>query len=581
MSDRTDDERARLVKRATGLSGLDTVTNGGLPAAGATLVLGEPGSGKTVLGLQILAFARARGEAGILVSFEESPTQVVRDAASFSWGEGLGRGDGITLVDARPGDAEVSGGFDLEGLLAALGTYADRDGATWVVLDGIDRLLSLEPDQRTAVEHVARLNDWCEGRGLSLLLTAKQARSEPLRPSHLDGVEFMLGTIIVLSTELVGRRLNRRFRIAKYRGTAHAADELALVIDDDGVHIPHDDTERAPASPASLERVGTGIARLDRVLAGGPYRGSTTLISGQPGTAKTTLAICLARAAAERGERVLYVSFDELADRIVRNVASVGLDLRPHVDAGTLRIQSRDAWQALIEAHFIAIQRILGDERPDFLVIDPVSALVKAAGAEGAFATTERLLATARARGVTTVLTSLTESETPESEATLSHVSTLADTWITLGYQVRGGERNRTLSVVKSRGTPHSNQVRELLLSSAGLDLADVYEYGSEVLLGTARLQKESETAMQQRREGLEREQRRRDLERQAGQARLRATEAQSEMERLEEQLERERREASDSAAEQRGHHDRIVRRRDPAREHAAAPGDTGTGNDP
>lgn len=569
----TADRTTTLSKRATGIPGLDAVTHGGLPAGGAVLVLGESGAGKTVLGLNILARAVERGEGGVFVSFEETTQQARRDAGSFEWGERLDAADRCELIDARPpAGAAAAGGFDLEGLLAAVGAAVQRLEARWLVLDGIDQLLRLQPGPHDALEQIAGLDRWCEAQGVTLLLTGKRSGHGGIEPAFLAGVEFMLATVIVLSAEVFGRRLNRRFRIAKYRGTAHATDELAMVIDAEGIHLPYEGAAlTAPA--ASSERIGSGIERLDRVLDGGIYRGSTTLISGAPGTAKTTLAAAFAQAAAERGERALYVSFDELADRIVRNVASVGIDLAPHVDAGRIDIRSRAAWGSLVEEHFIEIQRLLERHEPHCLVIDPVSALLKANSAEIAYLAIERLLAGARAGGVTTVLTSLVDVSTAPGETTMSHVSTLADTWITLDYTIHGGERNRALSVVKSRGAAHSNQVRELVLSAEGVDLADVYELGSEVLMGTARMQRKSEEAARLRRQRLEREQHQHDLERRIEQARARARDAEHESARLQAELEREREDYAEAERDDREHRADVMRRRGSARP-GTEPGD-------
>jgi circadian clock protein KaiC len=218
-------------------------------------------------------------------------------------------------------------------------------------------------------------------------------------------------------------------------------------------------------------------------------------------------------------------------------VASVGIDLASHRDSERLTLNSRQARGTQIEEHYVHIVDLLRSHQPDFLVIDPISALLKAASEENAFETTERLLQLASARGITTVLTSLNEGEMAEGEATLSQASTIADTWISLSYHVRGGERNRALSVVKSRGSAHSNQVRELILSSEGLDLADVYQFGTEVLMGTARLHKEMEQTRAERAERAERERRRQDLARQIEQAESRIREANSELERLRDQM--------------------------------------------
>ena len=554
-----------LVKRATGISGLDQMTQGGLPAAGGTLILGHPAAGKTVLALQILALAIARGEGGVFVSFEESRQQVLRDAASFAWGRHLQDESRFELIDARPASgARVSGEFDLEGLLAAVGLCVERTGAHWLVFDGIDQLLRRQQDLLVATDQIHALSNWCEQRDLSLILTGKLGENR-LAPTHLEGIEFLLPSVFVLSTTLVSNQVSRRFRIAKYRGTAHVVDEVAMLLDDEGMHFPYAARPLA-AAPASQERVSTGIHKLDEVLGGGLYRGSATLISGQPGTAKTTLSGSFAAAAAARGERTLFFSFDEQPAPVIRNLKSVGIDLGTPIDAGLIQFHARDAWGGLVEEHYHALQQLIHRFQPDCLVIDPVSALLKAAGADSAQVAIERLLATTRAHGITTLLTSLGTQTDPTSEATLSHASTLADTWLVLGYNVRGGERNRSLSVVKSRGSAHSDQVRELILSQQGVDLAEVYEYGTEVLMGTARMQKVNEEAIRHQLLAIEDEQRRRALEQQINQA-----EAEAERLRLELQAHEEERSTREHGV-QRQERD-VIKRRQP---HA---GNSETGN--
>jgi len=560
-----DQVELALVKRATGIRSLDAVTRGGLPARGATLIVGEPGCGKTILGLQILAGALSRGEGGVFMSFEESSTQLLRNAATFSWGGLLHDASRCEVIDAKGmKGAEFAGAFDIEGLLAMLASCANRVEGTWIVLDGIDQLLRHQPDQEQAIEQVAQINDWCERQGYTLLLTGKHSGDRLTRPEHLAGIEFLLPTIFVLSSILVDRRLHRRFRIAKYRGTHHDPDELALLIDDDGIHLPYANTADEEEVVASSQRIGTGIERLDDVLGGGLYQGSTTLISGQPGTSKTTLAAAFVEAACERGERALFVSFDELASRIVRNVASVGIDLQPHIDSDRLALQTHTSWHSLAEQHFMALQQRIDEVRPHCLVIDPASALLKASSAQSPHIALERLLDRTRRDGITTLLTSLSSDEDPSDESTLTHVSTLADTWIVLRYEIRGGERNRALSVVKSRGTAHSNQVRELVLSSRGVDLADVYQYGTEVLMGTARVEKESEEEAARQRQKREREQRQQLLERQIDKTLLQISQQETELQRLRDELEDESAYQGSSDRELARHHETIRQYREP-----------------
>jgi circadian clock protein KaiC len=229
------------------------------------------------------------------------------------------------------------------------------------------------------------------------------------------------------------------------------------------------------------------------MLGGGYFRASSTLITGAPGTAKTTLAAAFASACAERNEPTLLVSFDEAPAQIVRNVGSVGIRLEPHLTSGVLQIQSFRSRAANPEMHVGRIRALVERHQVKNLVVDPISAL----GQNGAEALSEAaavgLLDLAKSLGITTVCTSLLGNQAPLSEKTPIGISTIADTWMHLSYMSHGGERNRALTIIKSRGTAHSNQVRELLLSDTGIALPDVYSAGGEVLMGTLRWLKENE----------------------------------------------------------------------------------------
>ena len=244
---------------------------------------------------------------------------------------------------------------------------------------------------------------------------------------------------------------------------------------------------------ASTERVSAGFERLDTMLGGGLFRGSSTLITGVPGTSKTTLAGKFVEAACRRGERTLFVSFDEGAEPIARNLSSVGIQLKPHVESGLLRMYSARTESIGAEDHLVKLKSLIREHRPRCMVIDPLSAIAKAGGLSAARAVANRLIYMVKDERVTVVITAINEGDDPQTEATELQISTIADTWIHLSYLIRSGERNRALTVIKSRGTWHSNQVRELVLSETGPMLADVYSAGGEVLMGTLRWEKEDE----------------------------------------------------------------------------------------
>lgn len=521
----------QLAKRPTRIRGFDAISEGGLPKGGITLLQGDTGAGKTLFALQVLANAAAAGDKGLFLAFEERSVDVLRNAASLNWNLEGHLEQRLFMIDGRPpGQVQVSGQFDIAGLLAILSAMAEKVDLSWVVLDGIDQLLTRGEDLQQVNTELVRLRDWLRDRDITVLMTAKESSGNSYQAGYLEQLRFELNTVVTLSSQRSGQRVSRRLRIDKYRGSAHVADEVPLLISSRGVVLPYSTPPSADPVPASSERISTGVERLDKLLGGGYFRGSATLITGEPGTSKTSLAAAFAAAAAERGDKVLYISFDETASQIQRNMRSIGIELDAHQESGRLRIVERRSWQSLAEAHFADIVEFLDMEQPDCVVVDPLSALAKAGGDTSSYNTIERLMDLFKARGMTCVVTSLIETDARTDEASAAQVSTIADTWLALNYQINNGERNRSMSVVKSRGTAHSNQVRELVLSGEGIHLADVYAFGSEVLMGTARLNREHAAAREREQAQQRQAQRRRQLEQQLHELRTRTSELEAEL---------------------------------------------------
>ncbi len=484
---------APIAKTKTGIVGFDEITGGGLPAGRTTLILGAPGAGKTVFALQSLVNgARTEREPGIFVAFEENTRQIIGNAGTFGWDLPQLERDELFFLDARLSSTVIQGGdFDIEGMLAALAAKAKKMNAKRIVFDGIDVLLSVLNDPVKERREIYRLQDWLHESGLTAVITAKAFDGDRLSSERYAFMQFMVDAVVAFHHRMVDRVSLRGVRVMKYRGSGFAENEYPLVISATGIEV-------AVFEPTALdyevsnERVSSGVDRLDTMLDGGYYRGSGVLVSGAPGTAKTTLAGAFVVAGAAKNERGLYVSFDEASAQIVRNLASVGLDLQTPIDSGLLTMYSIRTEARSAEEHFMAVRRKIEEVKPARLVIDPISALTKTGGQIAAVHGSLRLLDYARSHGITVVCTSLVASENEFAETTLTQISTIADTWIHLAYLVRGGERNRTLTIVKSRGMPHSNQVRELVLASDGLTLSDVYTAGGEVLVGTARWEYEA-----------------------------------------------------------------------------------------
>jgi circadian clock protein KaiC len=308
------------------------------------------------------------------------------------------------------------------------------------------------------------------------------------------------------------RVASQSLQIAKYRGSSYAAAEFPMSIGPSGIEVAATETEEI-GRRAFSERVSVGFKDLDALLGGGVFRGTSTLVSGLPGTAKTTLAGKFAEAACGRGERTLFVSYDEGAEQIVRNLSSVGIQLKAHLKSGLLRMYSTRTEGISAEEHLLRLRALIREYQPRCLVIDPLTAIAKAGSVGTARNVANRFIYMAKDQEITLLVTALSESDDPRAESTDLQISTIADTWIHLSYLVLSGERNRALTIIKSRGTAHSNQVRELVLSKSGPTLTDVYSAGGEVLMGTLRWEKEAEETARKARHLAEFEQKRRELQ--------------------------------------------------------------------
>lgn len=488
-----------LPKAPTGITGFDEITYGGLPRGRTTLVRGGPGCGKTVFAVQSLVnAARDRGEPGILVAFEEDAGQIVANAATMGWDIPALAAKRLFFLDASLSpEVMQSGEFDLTRLLTVLEALVGESGARHIVFDGIDVLLRLLDNPVAARREVYRVRDWLARNGLTAIVTQKVGIEDDLSWQHYSYMLFMADCVVTLGHQVVAGSGFRNVRVMKYRGSGFQGDEFPITITQAGIQV----SNRGPVElqyPVTDERISSGIPRLDAMLGGGYYRGSNILVSGAPGTAKSTLAGLFVAAACARGERAMYVNFDEGATQIVRNLSSVGIRLLPHQKSGLLKIYSTRTRGPNIEEQFGELRSVINAHKPRCLVVDPLSALASKLAHVASADSTQMFLDYLKTEGITVVNTSLLDG--PDvGEATATGISTIADTWIHLSYVVHEGERNRALTIVKSRGTGHSNQVRELSLSDAGVTLTDVFTAQGQVLMGVARWEREQEELAAQR----------------------------------------------------------------------------------
>ncbi len=484
-------------KTRTGITGFDEITGGGLPSGRTTILIGGPGSGKTIFAMQFLVHGATHAdEPGIFVAFEESAERIIANAEGFGWKLSSLSNERLCIIDAHPDpDLIQSGIFDLGGLLAVLEVRTAGMGARRIVFDALDILLSLLPDAASKRREVYRLHAWLLDHNLTGIITVKAGGDE----AAVDGeklfgfMQFMVDCAVVLKHGVALGISQRNLRVQKYRGSSFDENESPFVIGSSGFELAMARPLGRGVSVVSQERVSSGVERLDTMLGGGYYRGACVLITGFPGTAKTILSGSFAQAACLRGEQTMFVSVDADSNEVVRDLGSVGIRLDRHTEGGCLRMISARTVTGSAETFLVRIKALAREHRARCVVIDPVYTWAKSGDGLAAHSVAERLIDWSKSEGITLFCTSLLDGLSHRKESVTSlQISTLADTWIHVDYLVQAGERNRGLSIIKSRGTAHSNQVRELILSDDGVTLADIYTAGGEVLMGTLRWEKEN-----------------------------------------------------------------------------------------
>jgi len=477
-----------LPKCPTGIQGLDEITDGGLPRGRPTLVCGGAGCGKTLLAAEFLVRGAVEfGEPGVLMAFEETEQELKANVASLGFDlAGLVRRKKIVVdyVHIEQGDAQESGEYDLEGLFVRLGHAIDSIGAKRVVLDTLEVLFAALPNEAILRSELRRLFRWLKDKGVTAVITAERGR-EQLTRHGLE--EYVSDCVLVLDHRVNDQIATRHLRVVKYRGALHGTNEFPFLIGNDGISVMPI-TSLGLSHKVSSERIATGIPRLDAMLGGrGFFRGSSILLTGTPGTGKTSVAANFAQAAGKRGERVLFFSFEESPAQIIRNMHSIGLRLETFVNRNLLRFHSARPSLYGLEMHLATMFKEIADFQPHVVIVDPITSLVEQGTVSEGKAMVTRLVDYLKAKQITTLFTAMTSSGHALNEI-VEAVTSPMDAWLSLQDFEGNGERNRVFYVLKARGMAHSNQIREFLISDHGIDIVDAYIGVSGVLTGSARV---------------------------------------------------------------------------------------------
>jgi circadian clock protein KaiC len=482
-----------LEKAPTGIGGLDEITMGGLPRGRPTLVCGSAGCGKTMLAVEFLVRGiQQYGEPGVFIAFEESPEDLAKNVASLGFNLKELEAEGKLVVEyirVEKSDMTVAGAYDLEGLFLTLQACIDQVGAKRISIDTLETIFGGFDNQALLREELRRLFRWLKDREITAVITAERGDGALTRQGM---EEYVSDCVLLLDHRIIDQVSTRHLRVVKYRGSVHGTNEYPFLIDEGGISV-------LPVSSLSLdhrasrERVGSGIPKLDTMLEGkGFYRGSTILVSGTAGSGKTSIANFFANAACGRGERCLYFAFEESPSQIRRNMESLSLDMEQWVRRGLLKYHASRPTVYGLEMHLVTIHKLVKDFAPDVIILDPITNLATMGSAGEVNSMLVRLIDFLKTEGITALFTGLTSAAQSSLEATEVGISSLIDTWLVVRDMETNGERNRGLYVVKSRGMAHSNQIREFILTSEGLDLVEVYAGPAGLLTGASRLAMEA-----------------------------------------------------------------------------------------
>jgi circadian clock protein KaiC len=512
---RAKGSKGTLPKAPTGILGLDEITQGGLPRGRPTLVCGSAGCGKTLLAMEfLLRGALEFDEPGVFMAFEETPEELAQNVRSLGFDlDKLVEQKKISVdhVHVERSEIEETGEYDLEALFVRLGFAIDEVGAKRVVLDTLEALFGGFSNEALLRAELRRLFRWLKDKGVTALITGERGEGQLTR----QGLEeYVSDCVILLDNRIRDQISTRRLRVVKYRGTTHGTNEYPFLIDENGFSVFPASSSASLNHPASSERIPSGVKRLDAMLGGeGYYRGSSILVSGTAGTGKTSLAAHFADATCRRGERCLYLAFEESPAQLIRNMGSIGIDLAPGIKKGLLRLEaSRPALHGL-EMHLVQTHKLVNEFKPHAVIIDPISNLSDNATEADTHAMLVRLMDFLKSRQITGMFVHLTAGGNAWEKTDVG-ISSLIDTWLLVRDIELGGERNRGLYVLKSRGMKHSNQIREYVITPQGIRLEDVYVGPEGVLTGSMRAAQEAreKAAALERRQEVERKQR--DLQR-------------------------------------------------------------------
>jgi circadian clock protein KaiC len=466
------EKQTQLAKCATGIQGLDEITFGGLPQGRPTLICGNAGCGKTLLSMEfIVNGARMFNEPGVYVSFEEKSDELTTNFNSLGFElQKLQDENKISLefVYIERSEIEETGEYDLDGLFILIGNAIDSIGAKRVVLDTLEALFSGFQNESILRAELRRLFRFLKDKNVTAIITGERG-DRYMTKYGLE--EYVADCVIMLDHRVNDQIATRRLKIIKYRGSQHGTNEYPFLVDEHGISV-------LPVTSVGLdyqvtsERISTGIAGFDAMMDNqGFYAGSSVLVSGSAGTGKTSIAGHFANSCCLSGKKCLFFAFEESQNQIIRNLGTIGINMKQWVEKGVLQFSANRATHTGIEMNLVSMHKLINDFKPDVVVIDSVTNLISSGNILDVKAMMIRLLDFMKMKQITCLMTDLTVN--PNFNETEIGISSMTDTWIRLVNIEKNRKLIRTINIIKSRGMNHSNSITEFVITDKGVQLLE------------------------------------------------------------------------------------------------------------
>ena len=482
---------SKFPKSITGIQGLDVITNGGIPKNRPTLVLGNTGCGKTIMAMEFLVHGiELFNEPAVFMSFEEKTDELEMNVRSLGFDLEKHLANNkiyLEYVHITRDKIPETGKYDIEGLFVRLGQAIAKVKARRVVLDSLDTLF-YGFDPQILRSEFKRLISWLKEKKVTAMVTGEIGDAFLTR----QGVqEYVADCVIVLDNRVVNQITTRRIRIVKYRGSIHGNNEYPFVIDEQGITVLPIISD-ALLQKSSTKRLPSGIEQLDTMLdQKGFYVGSSVLVSGTAGTGKTSVAATFAYSVCKNKKRCLFCAFEEAPNQVIRNMRSIGISLDPAIKSGYLHFYYARPTLQNLELHFISIKKMIKEIKPSVVILDPITNLMTEGPNSDIRSMLTRFVDYLKIEQITVMFTAAITVGSIEQNPSDEGISSMVDTWMMVQDIEVDNSRTRSLCIMKSRGMPHSSDVKRFIISSKGISLKPIPINGNGTLARSKRIAKE------------------------------------------------------------------------------------------